>query len=118
MPDIEKINPKSSDKVTQERQIGSYTDFFNYFGQDRWIHSWFAEKRTKIFSSLVEPFRRLGLAPDTISYTGIAFLTGVILYFVRKPSLAVMFLAGHVICDGLDGVFATFPKGVTIRRFY
>ena len=110
MPDIEKINPKSSDKVTQERQIGSYTDFFNYFGQDRWIHSWFAEKRTKIFSSLVEPFRRLGLAPDTISYTGIAFLTGVILYFVRKPSLAVMFLAGHVICDGLDGVFARHSR--------
>ncbi len=110
MPDIEKTKPKSSDKVTPERQTGSYGDFFNYFGQDRWIHSWFAEKRTKIFSSLVEPFRRLGLAPDTISYTGIAFLAGVILYFVRKPSLAVIFLAGHVIFDGLDGVFARHAR--------
>ncbi len=110
MRDVEQTKPKSSDQVTPERQTGSYVDFFNYFGQDRWIHSWFAEKRTRIFSSLVEPFRRLGLAPDTISYTGIAFLAGVILYFVRKPSVAVMFLAGHVICDGLDGVFARHAR--------
>ena len=59
---------------------------------------------------MVEPFRRLGLAPDTISYTGIAFLAGVFLYFVRKPLVAVMFLAGHIICDGLDGVFARHAR--------
>ncbi len=110
MRDTEQTNLKQSDNAPQEPQARSYGDFFNYFGQDRWVHSWFAEKRTKILSSLVEPFRRLGLAPDTISYTGIAFLAGVFLYFVRKPSVAVMFLAGHLICDGLDGVFARHAR--------
>ncbi len=107
---MEQTNKNPSDKVIPERQKASYEDFFNYFGRERWIHSWFAEKRTRIFSSLVAPLQRLGLAPDTISYTGIAFLVGVILYFVRKPSLAVMFLAGHIICDGLDGVFARHSR--------
>lgn len=110
MRDAEQTDMKLSDKAPQEPEARSYGDFFNYFGQDRWVHSWFAEKRTRTLSSLVEPFRRLGLAPDTISYTGIAFLAGVFLYFVRKPSLAVMFLAGHVICDGLDGVFARHAR--------
>src|SRR5512139_120199 len=97
---------KISDNKPHDRQDRAYGEFLNYFGQDRVFHSWFAEKRTKLFSSLVEPFRRLGLAPDTISYIGIALLAGVILYFVRKPRVAVVFLAGHIICDALDGVFA------------
>jgi phosphatidylglycerophosphate synthase len=81
-------------------------EFFNYFGRDRWIHLWLAEKRTRLIAALVPPFERLGLAPDTISYVGIALLTGVIIYFVRQPTVAVMFLAGHLLCDGLDGAFA------------
>jgi phosphatidylglycerophosphate synthase len=48
----------------------------------------------------------LGLVPDTISYVGIALLAGVILYFVREPFIAVLFLAGHLLCDGLDGAYA------------
>ncbi len=103
---MQETDVKISDNKPHGRQDRAYGEFLNYFGQDRVIHSWFAEKRTRLFSSLVEPLGRLGLAPDTISYTGIAFLAGVILYFVRKPSVAVMFLAGHIICDGLDGVFA------------
>ena len=99
-------NDNNLDGTSESRESEPYADFFNYFGKDRWIHSWFAKKRTNLFAALVEPFRRLGLAPDTISYTGIALLAGVILYFVRKPSVAVMFLAGHLLCDCLDGVFA------------
>lgn len=82
------------------------TDFFNYFGKDRWIHLWFAEKRTRLVSVIVPPFIRLGLVPDTISYVGICFLAGVVLYFVREPLVAVFFLAGHVFCDGVDGAYA------------
>jgi phosphatidylglycerophosphate synthase len=37
---------------------------------------------------------------------GISFLVGVVLYFVRQPIIAVLFLAGHVICDGVDGAYA------------
>jgi phosphatidylglycerophosphate synthase len=48
----------------------------------------------------------LGLVPDTVSYIGIALLVGVIIYFVRSPLIAAAFLAGHLICDGLDGSFA------------
>jgi phosphatidylglycerophosphate synthase len=110
MRDVEQTNLKRSDKGPQEPPTRSYGDFFNYFGQERWVHSWLAEKRTRVLSWMVEPFRRLGLEPDTISYTGIAFLAGVFLYFVRKPLVAVMFLAGHIICDGLDGVFARHAR--------
>ncbi|MFH1113081.1 MAG: CDP-alcohol phosphatidyltransferase family protein [Pseudomonadota bacterium] len=80
--------------------------FLNYFGKDRWIHALLAEKRTRLVSVLVPPLNRLGLVPDTISYVGIAFLAGVVLYFVRTPVIAVLFLAGHVICDGVDGAYA------------
>jgi len=83
-----------------------YADAFNYFGSDRWIHAWLAEKRTRIFSAVFPPFVRLGVVPDTISYLGIALLAGVVLYFIRNPPIAVLFLAGHLICDGLDGSYA------------
>ncbi len=81
-------------------------DFLNYFGKERWIHALLAEKRTRLISVVVPPLNRLGLVPDTISYVGIAFLAGVILYFVRAPVIAVLFLAGHVVCDGVDGAYA------------
>jgi phosphatidylglycerophosphate synthase len=83
-----------------------YSDGFNYFGKDRWIHAWLAEKRTRFFSVIFPPFVRLGVVPDTISYVGIALLAGVVLYFVRNPPVAIAFLAGHVICDGMDGAYA------------
>ncbi len=101
---------ESTEKHPEDRDVkpesGTTPDFFNYFGKDRPFHQWFARKRTELFASWVRPFLRLGLVPDTISYIGIALLAGVVLYFVRKPSVAVLFLAGHVLCDGLDGVFA------------
>ncbi|MEJ2719122.1 MAG: CDP-alcohol phosphatidyltransferase family protein [Deltaproteobacteria bacterium] len=84
----------------------SRTDFLNYFGRDRYIHLWLAEKRTRLVSALFPPFIRLGLVPDTISYLGLSFLVGVILYFVRNPILASVFLSIHVVCDGLDGAYA------------
>ncbi|MBI5251590.1 MAG: CDP-alcohol phosphatidyltransferase family protein [Desulfomonile tiedjei] len=81
-------------------------EFFNYFGKDRWLHLWFAEKRTKLVSAIVPPLAKIGLVPDTISYVGISFLAGVVLYFVREPLVAVCFLAGHVFFDGVDGAYA------------
>lgn len=83
-----------------------YSDSLNYFGKDRCIHAWLAEKRTKVGAAVFPPFVRLGVVPDTISYIGISLLAGVILYFVRDPIIAVVFLAGHILCDGLDGAFA------------
>ncbi|MBM4328133.1 MAG: CDP-alcohol phosphatidyltransferase family protein [Deltaproteobacteria bacterium] len=83
-------------------------EFFHYFGKDRFIHVWFANKRTRMAAALVPLFKRLGLVPDTISYIGIALLAGVVLYFVRSPRIAVMFLAAHILCDGLDGAYARY----------
>jgi phosphatidylglycerophosphate synthase len=88
------------------RSKPSVPDYLNYFGKEKWLQLWFAEKRTKLVSAVFPRFDRLGLVPDTISYIGIALLTGVVLYFVRNPIVAVWFLAGHVICDGLDGAYA------------
>ena len=81
-------------------------EFLNYFGRDRRLHLWFADQRTKLISAAIPPFARMGLAPDTISYVGIALLAGVIIYFVRQPTIAVLFIVGHMLCDGLDGAFA------------
>lgn len=82
------------------------SEFLNYFGRDRWIHLLLRDKRTRLISAILPPIVRIGLVPDTISYIGISFLAGVVLYFVRRPMVAVIFLAGHVIFDGLDGAFA------------
>ncbi len=97
--------PTESQSVAKPKPR-AYADFFNYFGKEKRLHSWFAEKRTKLLGFIFPSFVRLGLAPDTISYIGIALLTGVILYFLRNPKLAVLFLVGHLVCDGMDGAFA------------
>ena len=96
----------SEDKSTGASRNKPYHDYLNYFGKDRWVHQWFAEKRTRFVSRVFPPFVKIGLVPDTISYVGISLLSGVILYFVRRPLVAVLFLLGHVICDGMDGAFA------------
>lgn len=70
------------------------------------MHLWFAERRTRLVSAIVPPLVKIGLVPDTISYIGISFLAGVVLYFVREPVVAVCFLAGHVFFDGVDGAYA------------
>lgn len=82
----------------------------DYFGRDRWIHLWLAEKRTRLVAAVVPPLDRLGLVPDTISYLGITLLVGVALFFVRAPLVAVLFLLGHVVCDGVDGAYARHTK--------
>jgi len=81
-------------------------EFLNYFGKERRMHQAFAERRTRLIAAVIPPFVRLGLAPDTISYIGLALLAGVVIYFIRDPRVAALFLLGHVICDGLDGAFA------------
>ncbi len=103
MPETAK-NKEDSDAGTFKSKAPS--EFLNYFGRDRRLHLWLQDKRTTVTSAIFPPFVRIGLVPDTISYIGISFLAGVVLYFVRRPIIAVIFLAGHVILDGLDGAFA------------
>lgn len=81
-------------------------EFLNYFGREQKLQLWFADKRTRFTSAIFPPVVKLGLVPDTISYVGISLLAGVILYFVRKPWVAAVFLLCHIICDGLDGAYA------------
>jgi len=96
----------SSEDKSKSIDNRSPTEFFHYFGKDRIIQFWLREKRTRLFAFLFTRFQRVGLVPDTISYIGIAFLAGVVLYFVRDPLVAFLFLLGHIVCDGLDGAFA------------
>jgi phosphatidylglycerophosphate synthase len=111
-PELGFFTPMSENmQKTEDNESRSFknkppSDFFNYFGKDRWLHLWLAEKRTKLMSAIFPPFVRLGLVPDTISYIGITLLAGVFLYFLRNPPLAVVFLACHVFCDGVDGAYA------------
>ena len=98
---------KETSELPDEGASGGYgKDYLNYFGGDRWIHAWLAEKRTRLLAAVFPPLVRLGVVPDTISYVGIALLAGVVLYFVRSPVVAVCFLVGHIICDGMDGAYA------------
>lgn len=97
---------ENEDSSTGTFKTKAPSEFLNYFGRDRKLHLWLQDKRTTVTSVIFPPFVRIGLVPDTISYIGISFLAGVVLYFVRRPILAVIFLAGHVILDGLDGAFA------------
>ena len=107
MNQSQKINiSNESEKAEVGFKTKPPSDFFNYFGQERTIQMWLAEKRTRLTSALFPPLDRIGLVPDTISYIGLALLTGVVLYFVRKPILASVFLLGHVVFDGLDGAYA------------
>lgn len=106
----ESIQKNKMSMENEQNKVGfktqSQSDFFNYFGKDRCIQAWLANKRTRLTSAIFPPFDKIGLVPDTISYIGIALLAGVILYFVRKPWLATIFLLGHVFFDGLDGAYA------------
>ncbi len=88
-------------------------EFLNYYGKDRPIQMWLAERRTRLVSVIFPPLVRLGLVPDTLSYVGIALLVGVVFYFVREPICAVLFLAGHVIFDGLDGAYARYNSNAS-----
>ncbi|MGD9817582.1 MAG: CDP-alcohol phosphatidyltransferase family protein [Desulfomonilaceae bacterium] len=98
-----------TEKLDQNERLSSSQspkEFLNYFGKDKKLQLWFADQRTKLTSVIFPPIARLGIVPDTISYVGISLLAGVILYFVRKPWLAAIFLLCHIICDGLDGAYA------------
>ena len=98
-----------TEKIDQNERLASSQspkEFLNYFGKDKKLQLWFADQRTKLTSVIFPPIARLGIVPDTISYVGISLLAGVILYFVRKPWLAAIFLLCHIICDGLDGAYA------------
>jgi len=96
----------SSEDKSKNKDDRSPTEFLHYFGKDRIIQFWLREKRTHIFAFLFPRFQWLGLVPDSVSYIGIALLAGVVLYFVRDPLVASLFLLGHIVCDGLDGAFA------------
>lgn len=97
------------EKLEQHERSSKSTpprEFLNYFGREKKLQHWFADQRTRLTSAIFPPFMKLGLVPDTISYVGISLLAGVILYFMRKPWLAAIFLLCHIICDGLDGAYA------------
>jgi len=98
-----------NDRAKQDRALSTdkpRPEFLNYFGKDRWVHLWLAEKRTRFFSAVFPPLTRIGLVPDTVSYIGLVLLAGVVLYFVRNPLVACLFLAGNLVCDALDGSYA------------
>ncbi len=102
----EPVDNKIETPLPNPPKSKSYKDFFNYFGEERIVHDRFAEFRTRLISHVVPPFSRFGIVPDTISYVGIALLAGVVLYFLRNPIVAMLFLAGHVFFDGVDGAYA------------
>ncbi len=53
-------------------------------------------------------FVRLHIKPDAISYTGLALLTGVVVWFVSHPHRAFLFILLYVVFDGIDGAYARY----------
>lgn len=53
---------------------------------------------------------RLGISPNTLSYTSVAFAIGFFFLAPFYTVLAFCFLVASVICDGLDGVEARLTR--------
>src|SRR5436190_2190348 len=58
---------------------------------------------------------RLGISPDTLSYTSVAFAIGFFLLAPFHFALAFWLLVASIICDGLDGVEARLTRTNTPR---
>ncbi|HEY6286355.1 MAG TPA: CDP-alcohol phosphatidyltransferase family protein, partial [Ktedonobacteraceae bacterium] len=58
---------------------------------------------------------RLGISPDTLSYTSVAFAIGFFLLAPFHFVLAFWLLVASIICDGLDGVEARLTRTNTPR---
>ena len=58
---------------------------------------------------------RLGISPDMLSYTSVAFSIGFFLLAPFHFALAFWLLVASIICDGLDGVEARLKRTNTAR---
>ena len=58
---------------------------------------------------------RLGISPDMLSYTSVAFSIGFFLLASFYFTVAFWLLAASIICDGLDGVEARLKRTNTAR---
>ena len=58
---------------------------------------------------------RLGIKPDMLSYTSVAFGLGFFLFAPFHFALAFWLLVASIICDGLDGVEARLTRTNTPR---
>jgi phosphatidylglycerophosphate synthase len=58
---------------------------------------------------------RLGISPDMLSYTSVAFGIGFFLLAPFHFAVAFWLLVASIICDGLDGVEARLKRTTTAR---
>jgi phosphatidylglycerophosphate synthase len=58
---------------------------------------------------------RMGISPDTLSYTSVAFAIGFFFLAPFNFALAFWLLVASIICDGLDGVEARLTRKNTPR---
>lgn len=83
--------------------------FFNYFtDSERGGAARAVDLKNRIFNAVCPVLVKLRVHPDTLTYTGLAMLTGVVIWFVSHPYRAFFFLALYVIIDGLDGSYARY----------
>ncbi len=83
--------------------------FFNYFTDSEQGAAAKANQLKTRFASMLAPLLvRLGVPPDAISYTGLAMLIGVIVWFVAHPYRTVVVLILYLIFDAIDGGYARY----------
>ncbi len=83
--------------------------FFNYFtDSERGGAARAVDLKNRIFNAVCPVLFKLRVHPDTLTYTGLAMLVGVVIWFVSHPYRAFFFLLLYVIIDGLDGSYARY----------
>lgn len=88
--------------------------FFNYFtDSERGAAKRATDLKNRAFGWIGPLLARLHVPPDAISYTGLALLIGVVIWFISHPYRAVGLLVLYVIIDGMDGAYARYLERST-----
>jgi len=83
--------------------------FFNYFtDSERDAAQKASTMKNRLFGWMGPLLVKLHVPPDAISYVGLAYLFGVIIWFISHPYRAVVLLALYIINDGIDGAYARY----------
>jgi len=71
--------------------------------------------RQYLLAPIAAILSRLGISPDMLSYTSVAFGIGFFLLAPFHFAVAFWLLVASIICDGLDGVEARLKRTTTAR---
>ncbi len=86
-------------------------DFLNYFGEkEKDKLKKFADARTSFFSPILVVLTKLGCTSDMVSFASIMLMGGFIYFLPINVYYALLFVAAHILLDGIDGSLARYQE--------